>query len=147
MLLFSLQGTFSYYDRDFDLERDGSQAAANYVYDHAQAGDAVLFHIAEGRFPYEFAGELRGVKSTGPQIIFPRHGDRLDYRDVTGKPSGELLHSASQYARVWVVLMSNETRGQPDATTLMIEQALGESFARMERVEFPQVEVRVYSRR
>ena len=148
VLLLSLQGTFSYYDHDFDLARDGSQAAANYIYDHERAGDAVLFHIAEGRFPYEFFRSLRGTSDSAPAVIFPRHGDRLDYRDVTGKPSWELLHSLpGQYGRVWVVLMSNETRGQPDATTLMIERELGESFERVERVEFPQVEVRIYSRR
>ena len=151
ILLLSLQGTFSYYDRDFDLERDGSQAAANYIYDHARSGDAVLFHIAEARFPYEFFRSLRGGSernsAAAPVVIFPWHGDRLDYRDVTGKPGLEFLRSVpGQYARVWVVLESNTTHGQPDATTLMIEQALGETFARMERVEFPQVEVRVYSK-
>jgi hypothetical protein len=153
MLLLSLQGTLSYYDRDFDLERDGSEAATNYIYDHAQPGDAILFHIAEGRVPYEFFSSLRATKDSrgsaahAPVILFPRHGDRLDYRDVTGKPSSELLHAvAGEYARVWVVLMSNGTPGHPDATTLMIEQALGESFPQVERAQFPQMEVRFYSK-
>ncbi|HWY19748.1 MAG TPA: glycosyltransferase family 39 protein [Candidatus Acidoferrum sp.] len=149
MLLLSLRGTLSYYDHDFDLERDGSEAAANYVYDHAQPGDAILFHIAEGRMPYEFFRSLRETKDSrgaaGPVILFPRHGDHLDYRDVTGKPSSEFLHTvAGQYARVWVVLMSNGTPGHPDATTLMLEQVLGESLPRLERTQFPQVEVRLY---
>jgi hypothetical protein len=51
-----------------------------------------------------------------------------------------------QYARVWVVLMSNGAPGHPDATTLMLNQTLGESFPRTERVQFPQVEVRLYSK-
>jgi len=120
--------------------------------DHAQPGDAILFHIAEGRVPYEFFSSLREARDSrggtaGPVILFPRHGDRLDYRDVTGKPSSELLHAVpGQYARVWVVLISNGTAGHPDATTLMIEQMLGESFPRLERVQFPQVEVRLYSK-
>jgi mannosyltransferase len=153
MLLLSLQGTLSYYDHDFDLERDGSEAAANYIYDHARPGDAILFHIAEGRVPYEFVGWLRTTPDArssaapGPAIIFPRHGDHLDYRDVTGKPSSELLHSVPEkYARVWVVLMSNGAPGHPDATTVMLEQQLGESFPRMERLHFPQVEVRLYGK-
>ena len=33
MLALSVQGTFSYYDHDFDLERDGSEAAMNYILD------------------------------------------------------------------------------------------------------------------
>jgi mannosyltransferase len=149
MLLFSLQGTFSYYDHDFDLERDGSEAATNYIYDHAQPGDAILFHIAEARVPYEFfssrrAANLQGSRAPGPEIIFPRHGDHLDYRDVTGKPTFEFLRSMpDQYARIWVVLMSNGSPGHPDATTQMIEQTLAESFSRIERTQFPQVEVRL----
>ena len=152
MLLLSLQGTLSYFDRDFDLERDGSEAATNYVYDHAQPGDAILFHIAEARVPYEFFSSLREARDSrggtaGPVILFPRHGDRLDYRDVTGKPSSEFLHAVpGQYARVWVVLMSTGTPGHPDATTLIIEQALGESFPRLERAQFPRVEVRLYGK-
>jgi mannosyltransferase len=152
MLLLSLEGTLRYYDHDFDLERDGSEAAANYVYDHALPGDAIVFHIAEARIPYEFVGSLRGKDPAGklasdPEIIFPRHGDRLDYRDVTGKPSGELLRSLpSHYGRVWVVLMSNGGSDHPDATTAMLEENLGGSFPRMERMQFPQVEVRVYGK-
>jgi len=150
MLLLSLQGVLSYYGQDFDLGRDGSEAAANYIYDHAQSGDAILFHIAEARVPYEFFSSLRGTREnhSRPAILFPRHGDRLDYRDVTGKPTSQFLHSVPrQYARVWVVLMSNGGPGRPDATTVMLSQAMNEAFPRIERVQFPQVEVRLYSRR
>ena len=150
MLLLSLQGTLSYYDHDFDLERDGSEAAANYIQDHSQAGDAIVFHIAEARIPYEFFRSLRERNSrtpisSGPEIIFPRHGDRLDYRDVTGKPTPELIRSlSSRYARVWVVLMRNGTPDHPDPTTVMLGQILSESFPRMQSNDFPQVQVRLY---
>ena len=152
MLLLSLQGTFSYYDHDFDLERDGSEAAANYVYRHAEPGDAMLFHIAAGRVPYDFFTSLQAANgrislAAGPEIIFPRHADHFDYRDVTGKPSSDLISfAAGKYTRLWVVLMSNGTPDHPDATTLMLNQTLAESFPRVERVQFPQVEVRLYSK-
>jgi mannosyltransferase len=153
MLLLSLQGVFSYYDHDFDLERDGMEAATNYVLDRAQPGDAILFHIAEVRAPYEFFKSIRkstpvsGASTNGPEIIYPRHGDRLDYRDFTGKPDVEFVQSvSSHYSRLWVVLMSNQTSGRPDATTLMLNQILGASFPRVEGVQFPQVEVQLYSR-
>ncbi|MGB7823861.1 MAG: hypothetical protein WBL22_16820, partial [Candidatus Sulfotelmatobacter sp.] len=85
--------------------------------------------------------------AAGPEIIYPRHGYRLDYRDFTGKPISDFLHSApSHYSRVWLVLMSNGTPGYPDATTLMLNQTLCESFPRVERAKFPQVELRLYSR-
>jgi len=152
ILLLSLQGTLSYYDHDFDLERDSAVAAADYVCDHALPGDAILFHIAEGRVSYEFAASLRakdvhGSAKTGPEIIFPRHSNQLDYRDVTGKPTREFLQSTPrQYARVWLVLMSNGPPGHPDATTSMIEQSLGDFFPRLEQAQFPSVEVRLYSK-
>jgi hypothetical protein len=152
MLLLSLQGAFSYYNQDFDLDRDGSEAAANYVLDHAQPGDVILFHIAETRVPYEFFKSLRASRSpsdiaAGPEIIYPRHGDQLDYRDFTGKPTREFVQSlASHQSRMWLVLMSNASLGRPDATTLMLNQILGESFPRVDCVQFPQVEVRVFSR-
>jgi mannosyltransferase len=147
MLLLSLQGTFSYYDHDFDLERDGSEAATDYILHHAQAGDAILFHIAETRVPYEFFKSFRGVGPSGePKIVYPRHGERLDYRDFTGKPTDELIQSlAGHYSRVWVVLMSNGDPGHLDASTLMLNSILGKSFPRMEDSWFPKIEVRLYS--
>jgi mannosyltransferase len=151
MLLLSLQGTFSYYNHDFDLERDGSEAATSYILNHAQPGDAILFHIAEARVPYEFFKSMRGGAesgrvASGPEIIYPRHGDHLDYRDFSGKPSGDFVHSVpSRYSRLWLVLMSNENHGQPDASTLMLDHVLGEAFPNVQQAQFPQVEVRLYS--
>jgi hypothetical protein len=42
--------------------------------------------------------------------------------------------------------MSNGAPGNPDATTVMLNQTFGESFPRVERVQFPQLEIRLYSR-
>ena len=153
ILLLSLQGTFSYYSHDFDLERDDSQSAANYILDHAQPGDAILFHIAEARVPYEFFKSIRASVSPGvtvnvPEIVYPRHGDRLDYRDFTGKPSSEFVQSVpGHYSRVWLVLMSNGTAGHPDPTTMMLNQSLGDSFPRVDYLKYPEVEVRLYTQR
>jgi uncharacterized membrane protein len=152
MLLFSLQGTLSYYDHDFDLQRDDSQGATNYILSHAQAGDVILFHIAEARVPYEFFTSVRFANQPAgraqPKIIYPRHGDRLDYQDFTGKPATALIESlSSRYSRVWLVLMSNGTPGHPDATTLMLNQILGQSFPQVESTEFTGVEVRLYRMR
>jgi mannosyltransferase len=153
LLLLSLQGTISYYAHDFDLERDGSEAAANHIWDNSEPGDAILFHIAEARIPYEFfvslrAPNLKGGTAAEPEVIFPRHADHLDYRDVTGNPTIEFLRSVTdKYARVWVVLMSNGDPDHADASTLMLSQTLAQSFRQIESVQFPQVEVRLYSKR
>ncbi len=153
MLLLSMRGTLRYYDHDFDLERDGSGTATDYILAHAQPGDTILFYIPGARAPYEFfksirtsAGSQAGAVA-GPEIIYPHHGDGLRYRDFTGKLSGDFLRSApGSYARVWLVLMDNGMAGHPDATSLMINETLGEVFPRVEREQFPQVEVRLYSR-
>jgi uncharacterized membrane protein len=156
MLAISLQGTLSYYDHDFDLGRDASGAAANYILDHAQPGDVILFHIAGARIPYEFYKSVREERASAsgvaaplePEILYPRHGDRLDYRDFTGKPAPDFVRSLhARYARVWVVLMDNDGPAGPDATTTMLDQNLGKLFLRLQRVEFPRVEVRLYSQR
>jgi hypothetical protein len=82
-----------------------------------------------------------------PEIVFPRHADHFDYRDVTGKPATEFVRSvADKYDRLWVVLMSNGAPDHPDVTTLMLYQTLGESFPRVEQAKFPHVEVRLYTK-
>ena len=158
MLLLSLHGTLSYYDHDFDLNRDASSAASNFILDHSQPGDAVMFHIAGARFSYEFFRSLRGEPvyanaamaeaQTGPEIVFPRHADQLDYRDFMDKPTDELIRSLpAHYDRVWLLLMDNESPTGPDPTTVKLIQALGASWPHKQQWNFPQVEVRLYSRK
>jgi len=154
ILLLSLQGVRFVYGHDFDNERDASGVATDFILDHTQAGDAVIFHIAETRVPYEFFRSIRAGENTassaftaqlGPEIIFPRHGEGLDYRDFTGKPTEDLVRAAAPgHRRVWVMLMNNGPAGNPDATTLMLTRALAEAFPGMERREFSRVEVRLY---
>ncbi|MFZ0731821.1 MAG: glycosyltransferase family 39 protein [Candidatus Sulfotelmatobacter sp.] len=156
VLLLASQGIFFVYAHDFDNERDGSGAATNFILDHAQPGDAILFHIAETRVPYEFFRSLRAEKNTaspnykgwlGPEILFPNHGPGLDYRDFTGKPTADLVRSAApQNPRVWVMLMNNGPAGKPDPTTTMLTHVLPEMFPHAEQWEFPKVEVLLYSK-
>ena len=156
MLFFSLQGVFFVYGHDFDSERDASESASNFILDQANPGDAILFHIAETRIPYEFSRSLRAGRDTarpnftarlGPEIMFPHHGPGLDYRDFTGKPAPDLVRqAASGHARLWVMLMNNGTDEKPDATTLMLTQVLPAFFPKMQRWRFAKVEVRLYSK-
>jgi hypothetical protein len=156
MLLFSLQGVFFIYDHDFDSERDASESASNFILHQAKPGDAILFHIAETRIPYEFARSLRAGADTasanftdklGPEIVFPHHGQALDYRDFTGKPSPDLVRqAASGHSQLWLMLMNNGTDEKPDATTVMLTQVLPEFFPNVQRWRFAKVEVRLYSR-
>ncbi len=64
ILLLGMQGIFFVYGNDFDTERDASGAAAGFILDQAQPGDAVVFHIAATRIPYEFVRSLRSGENT-----------------------------------------------------------------------------------
>ena len=158
-LLLSAQGIFFVYEHDFDSERDASGAATYFILDHTQPGDAVMFHIAGTRVGYEFFRSVRAGQDSaspsftaplGPEILFPHNAAGLDYRDFTGKPTPDLLRSvARSHPRLWVMLMNNKTNdgpsGTPDPTTVMLTRVLPESFARVQRWQFPLVEVRLYS--
>lgn len=156
ILLLNLQGVQFVYAHDFDNERDASGAATSFILDHAMAGDAIIFHIAETRIPYEFFRSVRAGVNTaspaftgelGPEIVFPRHASGLDYRDFTGKPTPELLRTTgAQHPRLWVMLMNNGTPEKPDPTTTMLTGVLPESFPKVQRWAFPKVEVRLYSK-
>ena len=156
MLFFSLQGVFFVYGHDFDSERDASESASNFILDQAEPGDAILFHIAETRIPYEFSRSLRAGRDTasasftdqlGPEILFPHHARGLDYRDFTGKPAPDLVRqAASGHARLWLMLMNNGTDEKPDATTVMLTQLLPEFLPKVQRWRFAKVEVRLYSK-
>jgi mannosyltransferase len=155
MLLLAWQGVSFVYAHDFDNERDASGQAVNFILDQNEAGDGIIFHIADTRIAYEFFRSLRAGENTaspsftaqlGPEILFPRHGTGLEYRDFTGKPTAEFVRSlAANHRRVWVMLMNNGPAGKPDPTTGMLTDVLAESFPKMTRWEFAKVEVRVYS--
>ena len=156
ILLLCMQGVLFVYANDFDTERDASGAAAGFILDHAQPGDAVVFHIAATRIPYEFVRSQRSGENTagstftaqfGPEILFPHHSMGLDYRDFTGKPTADFLRAAAPSdPRVWIMLMNNGPAGSPDATTVTLTEILAESFPKVQRWQFAKVEVRLYSR-
>lgn len=144
------------YNHDFDDERDASGAATNFILDHSQSGDGIIFHIAASRIPYEFFRSVRAGENPagpasrtdlGPEILFPHHGPGLDYRDFTGKPSEELARTESaKYSRMWLMLMNNGPAGKPDPTTVMLTRILPTNFPKTQSWQFARVEVRLYSK-
>jgi hypothetical protein len=88
-----------------------------------------------------FSGHL------GPEILFPHHASGLDYRDFTGKPTADFMHTTPPlYPRVWVMLMNNQPLKGNDPTTANLTDILPESFPKVQRWQFPRVEVRLYSK-
>lgn len=155
ILLLAVQGIFFVYGHDYDDQRDGSGAAVNFVLDHSQPGDAILFHIAEARVPYEFFRSFRVHRNTvspefsgrfGPDILFPHFGPGLDYSDFKAKPIPEILRSELRnYFRVWVMFMYNQGGGA-GRTTAMLTQLLSQDFPPAECRDFSEVEICLYTR-
>jgi mannosyltransferase len=155
-LVLSGQGIWFVYGHDFDDQRDASGAASDFILEHSAAGDGIIFHIAETRIPYEFFRSLRTGRNPaspefngqpGPEILFPRHGPGLDYRDFTGKPTEEFLRAAARsHTRLWVMLMHNGSADKPDSTTATLSRVLPESLPKIESWQFAKVEVRLYSK-
>ena len=139
------------YANDFEDERDGAGVATNFILDHAQPGDGIIFHIPQIRVPYQFFASLRagrpvGSEGFGPDILYPRHGERLEYLDFKSKLSPDLLRSiVAGRPRIWVVLMYNGPK-LPDPTAVLLKGTLPQSYRRIERWEFPKVELLLYSR-
>jgi len=144
------------YGHDFDDERDASGAATNFILDHSEPGDGIIFHIAGTRVPYEFFRSLRARENTGsptfraalgPEILFPHHAAGLDYRDFTGKPTADIVRNVvPSHPRVWIMLMNNGTAEQPDATTEMLTEVLPQMLPAVKRWQFARVEVRLYTK-
>jgi hypothetical protein len=153
VLLLAAQGIFFIYDHDIDAERDAAGDATNFILDHAQTGDAIFFHIPQIRIPYEFFLSLRGEENSArptaqisPQILYPHYAESFDYRDFKGKLSADFIRAnAPSHPRVWVMLMYNGPK-LPDPTNVLLTQVLPESFPKVQRWQFPQVEVRLYSK-
>jgi hypothetical protein len=155
ILILNAQGISFVYANDFDAERDASGEASDFILNHAESADGIIFYIPATRAAYEFFRSARAGTNTasphfsqpfGPEILFPHHSAGLDYRDFTGKPTPVFLHSLDAYPKIWVMLMNNGG-GNPDPTTMMITNGLTESFPTVQTWKFAKVEVQLYSKK
>jgi mannosyltransferase len=143
----SLRGTASYYQQDFDLQRDDWRAASHYLLTNARPGDALVFHIAMGRMPYEYYHSLLGTAPSDPVVLYPHHADRITFLDFVEKPDySQLERSFPQYQRVWLVLSQVEGSSGPDAVASSLESLLGSDSAGAEQRNFPGLQVLLYNR-
>jgi mannosyltransferase len=147
VLILSFGGTVAYYQRDVDIQRDDWRAATRFLLDHAQSGDALLFHVPMGRMPYEFYHSLEPT-AAAPAVLYPHHGDRLMFLDFVEKPDDAQLESLlPQHSRVWLVLTYAETQsGEPDARSIELTKLLGKSYRLIEQRDFPRIDILLYSK-
>jgi mannosyltransferase len=148
-LILSFSGTIGSYQNDMDIQRDDWRSATRYLLNHAQSGDALLFHVPMGRMPYEFYDSVLGGTPTAPTVLYPHHDDRLTFLDFVEKPNDAQLEGLlPQHARAWLVLTYAETQsGTPDARSIELTKLLGKFYPTVEQHEFPGIEILLYSRR
>ena len=108
LLLFlglSLRGDLSYYQNDFDIKRDDWRAATECLRVNASASDAIMFHVAMARMPYEYYKSLDRDVSTFPEVVYPNHGSEITFRDFVEKPDyNRVAQELSRHTRVWLVV-------------------------------------------
>ena len=146
VLLLSLRGTVSYYQHDFDLQRDNWRAASHYLLTQARPDDGLVFHIAMGRMPYEYYHSLRSTSPGDPSILYPHHAERITFLDFVEKPDYRQLERAlPQYQRVWLVLSNVRTPSGLDSTASSLSRLLSLDYPRAERQQFDGLEIITYS--
>jgi len=146
VLILSFRGTAGYYRQDLDIQRDDWRSATQYLLNHSQPGDALLFHVPMGRMPYEFYHSLQPLTPVSV-VLYPHHADRMTFLDFVEKPNdAELERSFPQHARAWLVLTYAETQsGLPDARSVELTGLLHDFYSNFEQRDFPGIEILLYS--
>jgi len=117
LLGLGFHGIVAYYRSDFDIPRDDWRTATEYLRTNASASDAVVFHVAMARMPYEYYKSLDRAASTYPEVVYPNHGDKITFLDFVEKPDYKhVAQELSQYSRVWVVVSHAIKGSNMDAT-------------------------------
>jgi len=113
----SLRGDLSYYRNDFDIKRDDWRAATEYLRVTASANDAIMFHVAMARMPYEYYKSLDRDVSTFPEVVYPNHGSGITFRDFVERPDYDhVAQELSRHTRVWLVVAHATNGTTMDAT-------------------------------
>jgi mannosyltransferase len=142
----SVQGTASYYRQDFeDTDREDWRAASQYILANTRPGDGIVFFVPMGRMPYEYYRSLQYPISRNPTVLYPSHGDQIDFRDFVEKPSyDQLEHSLPKYGRVWLVLSHAGGPSDPDDTSVALARLIAASHRSIDPHDFNGLEVFLY---
>jgi mannosyltransferase len=123
---FSLLGVVSYYQKDFDINRDDWRAASSFIFDEAQPGDGV-FYLNFFGMPLQYYRSQRHPAPAWPQVLNSAEGTQLNYRDFLVTSLGERLRDARPAGkRVWLILELNyEPNGQPSRANTVLRAIYG----------------------
>lgn len=138
-----LEGVRNYYRADFDIGRNDVRSATNYILDHAQPHDGIIFYALSTRFPYDYYAS-HSKAETKPEILYPGNNSGVVWRDFMGVPSAARVPGFVQgHERIWVVttpLPPNDPR------FTAFEGALDQSYRLVDSEDFPFVHVMLFSR-
>jgi uncharacterized membrane protein len=137
----SLRGTAAYYHELSTSPPEGWRAASQYLLRNTRPGDALVFHIAMGRLPYEYYRSLQSPSAAGPDVLYPYHGSRITFLDFVEKPDYARLRAAiPQHPRVWFVISS------ADKTASVLSSLISAAEPISERHDFGGIQVVLYSK-
>jgi mannosyltransferase len=141
-----LHGTFSYYQHDFDDQRENWRGGVAFLLAHARPDDGVLFHIAAGRLPYEYYRSLAPSPVPSPQVLYPHQANHITFLDFVQKPDyGALARQLPRYPRVWLVFSQAGDLSKPDEISEGLMRMLASGgYRETGRSDFDGLEIRLY---
>ena len=147
LVVLSFRSTMVHWN-DFDPERDDWRSASHYLLSNARPGDALMFHVAAARMPYEFYLSLAARPQAPPEVVYPHHAAHITFLDFVAKPDyAALERSLPQHPRVWLVLSHAGDPSAPDQVNSWLSRILADRFPTVTTSDFQGIEVRLYSAR
>ena len=143
----SLRGTAAYYQERSTSPNQNWRAASQYLLSNARPGDALIFHIAMGRLPYEYYRSLQNPSPMGPDVLYPYHGPQITFLDCVEKPDYvQLALAIPQHQRVWFVITSNNTPSGLDKPASALSTLISGAEPIADRHDFGGIQVVLYSK-
>jgi mannosyltransferase len=143
----SLRGSAVYYQERSTSPNQNWRAASQYLLTNARPGDALIFHIAMGRLPYEYYRSLQTPLPAGPDVLYPHHGPQITFLDCVEKPDyAQLALAIPQHQRVWFVITSINTPSGLDKTASALSTWISGAEPIADHHDFGGIQVVLYSK-
>jgi mannosyltransferase len=144
----SFTGIASYYDRDFDTNRDDWLGATSFVFDRAQPHDGVFFFHRNGHVPFEFYRSQREFPQPWPEALQGQGSSEVTGHDFKYRGiDRELAASKPAGDRVWLVLnYDTDFFGNPHHSRDTARAVYGHGRHLIESQDFGVITVLLYAR-
>ena len=142
----SLRGVGGFYRERATSADENWRAASQYLLANTRPGDALVFHIAMGRMPYEYYRTLQIASTGGPDVLYPHHSAQITFLDFVEKPNyAQLGAEIPQHPRVWLVFYGATSPSGLDKTAsallTMISNMISNSEPIADRHDFGGIQI------